>query len=81
MIDSHVHIGKYGQSESNVNQLIKQMDKFGVTEAIASDMSINTYDINGNIINADKSQIELNNIALNQVKPYSVQILESYLGG
>ncbi len=74
MIDSHVHIGKYDRWESDIGQLIKQMDEFGIKYAIASDMTINTYDSDGNVISADKTQIQLNEAALSMSMPYSDRI-------
>ncbi len=74
MIDSHVHIGKYGPWESDVELLIEQMKQFGITQALASDMGINTYGIDGKLLHPDMSQIELNDIAFSKIKPYSSRL-------
>lgn len=47
IIDSHVHMGVYGSYEIRLEELVNDMNRFGVDQAVISDIGLNSLDEQG----------------------------------
>lgn len=68
IIDSHTHIGQFGQWECLCETLIACMDKFGVRQGIVSTIDGNEFDYKLNKIKTNKDQIKINDDMLQEIK-------------
>lgn len=78
IIDSHVHIGSYGPYEIKVSDLVDAMDWFGVTQAVVSDIGLNSLDEKGIERYKTFNTTFLNNLSLDTIKPYGKRFLLLY---
>lgn len=70
IIDTHTHIGQFGQWNCSCETLMTCMRKFGVSQGIVSTISGNEYDYELNLVNVDKGQIRINHDMLQEIKKY-----------
>ena len=75
IIDSHVHMGIYGPYEIRLEKLVEDMDRFGVDQAVISDIGLNSLDEQGIEIFPDKDTIALNSCALKRINAYGDRFL------
>lgn len=75
IIDSHVHMGIYGPYEIILEKLVEDMDRFGVDQAVISDIGLNSLDEQGIEIFPDKDTIALNSCALKRINAYGDRFL------
>lgn len=70
IIDSHTHIGQFGQWNCSLETLMVCMRNFGVSQGIVSTITGNEFDYELNIIKTNKDQIKINDEMLQEIKRY-----------
>jgi ATP-binding cassette subfamily B protein AbcA/BmrA len=70
IIDSHTHIGEFGQWKCSCETLIACMKRFGVSQGIVSTLSGNEFNYELNLIKTNKDQIAINDKLLQKIKTY-----------
>lgn len=70
IIDSHTHIGQFGQWDCSSETLMDCMIKFGVSQGIVSTINGNEFDYELNKMSINKTQIEINDDMLKEIKKY-----------
>lgn len=75
IIDSHVHMGTYGPYVIKIEDLVKEMDRSGVVQAVISDIGLNSLDQLGVERFPDIDTITLNSRSLRTIKKYSERFL------
>lgn len=75
IIDSHVHMGIYGPYEIRLENLAKEMDRFGVVQAVISDIGLNSLDEQGIERFPDIDTIALNSRCLTSINTYGDRFL------
>lgn len=71
MIDSHAHIGAWGDWRSDPGELYRFLEKRGVEKAIVSDLA-------GNGITSAAQEIEVNENAFSAIRPYADRMRLAY---
>lgn len=75
IIDSHVHMGIYGPYEIRLEELVNDMNRFGVGKAVVSDIGLNSLDEQGIERLQDMDTIELNSRSLKSINAYGDRFL------
>ena len=75
IIDSHVHMGTYGPYEIRIEDLVKEMERSGVEQAVISDIGLNSLDEQGVERLTDIDTITLNSRSLNTINEYDDRFL------
>lgn len=70
IIDSHTHVGEFGQWSCSCETLIACMKRFGVSQGIVSTLSGNEFNYELNLIKTNKDQIKINDELLQEIKTY-----------
>lgn len=70
IIDSHTHVGQFGEWNCSCETLLACMQKFSISKGIVSTISGNEFDYTLNIIKTDKDQIKINDDMLQEIKRY-----------
>ena len=70
IIDSHTHLGKFGQWNCSCETLLSCMRKFGISQGIVSTINANEFDYDSSIIITNKNQIKINDDMLQEIKRY-----------
>lgn len=68
LIDSHTHVGKFGQWSCSVASLLAAMGGFGVSQALVSTLSANEFDYAVQRIPTELDQLAINDELLQDVK-------------
>jgi len=75
IIDSHVHMGVYGSYEIRLEELVIDMNRFGVDQAVISDIGLNSLDEQGIERFRDMDTIALNSRSLKRINAYGDRFL------
>jgi predicted TIM-barrel fold metal-dependent hydrolase len=70
IIDSHTHVGQFGQWNCSCETLITSMNKFGVSQGIVSTINGNEFNYELNKVKTYKDQIKINDDMLKEIKKY-----------